>query len=97
MKCSELKALYPAYEIVKNKIELSPGKNIDKILAALEQENKDKDLNTTDGLRVDSEEGWVHLRRSNTEPIIRVIAEGRTREVAEGMVEEITNFIQKLN
>lgn len=96
MKCSDLKKSYPAYEILKTKIELTPDTNIDKILASLELENKDKELNKTDGLRIDSGEGWVHLRKSNTEPIIRIIAEGKDRETAEKMIDGIKSSIEKL-
>ncbi len=96
MKCSELRTNLPGYEIVKKKISLTPGTDIDKILVLVEEENEGKDLNKTDGLRIDTPEGWVHLRKSNTEPIIRVIAEGETREIAKNLVNSVMSFIEKL-
>lgn len=97
LKCSDLKKKYPAYEIVKNKIALSPATDIDKILVTLEEAFKDKSINRTDGLRIDTPEAWVHLRKSNTEPVIRIIAEAKTREIANELILEIMAFVEETN
>ena len=97
MKCSELRNSYPVYEIIKNKIELSPETDVDAILKSLEHVYSLEKVNTTDGLKVDFEEGWLHLRKSNTEPIIRIYAEAPTRSIAEKLVEEFMLEMKKLN
>ncbi len=95
-KCSELRKLYPDYYISKNKIELKAGINPESILKKLAEELKNHPLNTEDGLRVDFEDGWVHMRKSNTEPIIRIYAESRDAskadELAKRMIERINNI-----
>ena len=96
MKCSDLRKSYPNYHISKNKIELKTGINPDSILKALAEEYKNYPLNSEDGLRIDFEEGWVHMRKSNTEPIIRIYAESKNPkkadELAKGMIEKIKNL-----
>ena len=96
VKCSELRTSYPAYEIVKKKISLSTSTDIDEILVQLEKEYKEEKLNRTDGLRIDFVDGWVHLRKSNTEPIIRVIAEGKSGGLAEELASRVMGLIEKL-
>jgi len=96
VKCSELRTSYPAYEIVKKKISLSTSTDIDEILVQLEKEYKEEKLNRTDGLRIDFVDGWVHLRKSNTEPIIRVIAEGKSGGLAEELASRDMGLIEKL-
>lgn len=96
VKCSELRASYPSYEIVKRKISLSASTDIDKILEQVEGEFNEEKLNRTDGLRIDFTEGWVHLRKSNTEPVIRVIAEGKNRKLAEDLAAKVMELIEKL-
>jgi len=81
-KCSELRAKYPSYFISKNKIELDSSINPDTVLARLKQKFSNERLNTEDGLRIDFAEGWVHMRKSNTEPIIRIYAEAKSAEKA---------------
>jgi len=81
--CSELRSGYPAYAISKNKIELSGNIDPDNILRILTEKFSHENVNTTDGLKIDFEDGWVHLRKSNTEPIIRVYAEAGNMEKAE--------------
>lgn len=78
-----IKAAYPAYEMVKDKIQLTPEIDVDALLKQLEERFKAEDYTTIDGLKVDFADGWVHLRKSNTEPIIRVYAEGETQEAAQ--------------
>ncbi|MHC1705822.1 MAG: phosphoglucosamine mutase [Tenuifilaceae bacterium] len=95
-KCSELRNTYPNYYISKNKIELKAGINPDKILEKLIEEFKDSKINREDGLRIDFEEGWVHMRKSNTEPIIRIYSESKSSEkadeLAKKMIEKISSY-----
>lgn len=80
--CSELRNTYPAYFISKNKIALSGDIDPEAILTQLTKKYSHETLNTTDGLKIDFKEGWVHLRKSNTEPIIRIYAESSSMEEA---------------
>jgi phosphomannomutase len=91
MKVSELLATYPKYEMAKNKIELSDSALIDRILDAVKAEYASEDINTIDGVKISFEERkeWVHLRRSNTEPIIRIYAEAATKEAADALAQQI--------
>lgn len=91
MKVSEYKATLPEYHIAKNKIELSDSALIDKILSSLKEHYKDEKINTIDGVKIDFEasRSWVHLRRSNTEPIIRIYAEAPKLEDAEELASEV--------
>lgn len=98
MKVSELLATYPKYVIAKNKIELSDSSLIDKILNKVKEVYAEEDINTIDGVKIsfESRREWVHLRRSNTEPIIRIYAEAATQEAADalaGKIIEIANAI----
>ncbi len=92
-RISELRASYPQYYMSKNKITLTPGLDIDGLLAAMQQKYKDVPHSTIDGLKIDFEEEWVHLRKSNTEPIIRVYSEGPTPERAEAIARQIMDEI----
>ena len=86
MTCSELRATYPNYFISKNKIELTPDTDVDKILFSVKEKyehKKEVHVSTVDGVKLDFSDGWVHLRKSNTEPIIRIYAEGKSPEKAE--------------
>jgi len=92
-----LRDSYPNYFISKNKIQLTPEIDVDAILSALEEKYKDEQITTIDGLKIDFKEGWVHLRKSNTEPIIRIYAESEGEEnansLAENMIKEIKGLI----
>ena len=81
MKCSELRSTYPALVICKDKIEL-PSSGVEEALEQLVANHPEAEINTVDGVKFDLDEGWVHLRRSNTEPIIRVYAEAQTESAA---------------
>ena len=83
IKCSELRATYPAYFMSKNKKQLTPEMEVDRILASVAEKFKNEKVTTIDGVKIDFEEGWVHLRKSNTEPIIRIYSEGKTVAEAE--------------
>ena len=98
MKVSELRATYPEYVIAKNKIELSDSALIDKILDAVKTEYAAEDINTIDGVKISFEEKreWVHLRRSNTEPIIRIYAEAATQEAADALAQQIIDVAEKI-
>ena len=94
VKVSELRASYPEYVIAKNKIELSDNALIDSILEAVKTKYAAEDINTIDGVKISFEERkeWVHLRRSNTEPIIRIYAEAATAEAADALAQQIIDI-----
>ena len=89
LKCSEIKALYPNYVIIKNKIELEKGTDIQNILQKTAQKFASCNPNTIDGVKIDFENGWVHVRPSNTEPIIRIYAEAKTEKEAEKLINDV--------
>lgn len=95
-KVTELKAGYPAYAIAKNKIELTPDIDVDAILVAVKQKFANEEVNDIDGVKIDFADKWVHLRKSNTEPIIRIYSEAATMEEAEALAQEIKNVINSL-
>jgi len=93
IKVSELRASYPAYYMSKKKIELTPELDVDAILKTISENYKNEDVNTIDGVKIDFEKHWVHLRKSNTEPIIRIYTEASSQvdadKVAHDMIAEI--------
>ena len=93
---SHLKASYPNYIISKNKIELTPELDVDLILEKLTEKYKNCPISTVDGVKIEFEDEWVHLRKSNTEPIIRIYAEGSTMRVADSLVNKIKSDILEL-
>ncbi len=96
MTCSELRKSYPHYEISKNKIQLTPDIDVDQILANLQETYKNEDVNTVDGVKINFDKGWVHLRKSNTEPIIRVYSESSSVEAANALAQEIMDHVNAL-
>jgi phosphomannomutase len=96
LKASELRDSYPRYAMSKNKIELTAGTNVDAILEEVKKLFPDAKVNTTDGVKLDFEEGWVHLRKSNTEPIIRVYSEGPHKLAADELAQSVMKEIQEL-
>ena len=98
MTVSELRATYPEYVIAKNKIELSDSALIDRILEKVKEEYAAEDINTIDGVKIsfESRKEWVHLRRSNTEPIIRIYAEASTKEAADALAQQIISIANSL-
>jgi len=94
---SALKASYPVYFMSKNKIELTPGIDVDAILASVQNNHKSEEISTVDGVKIDFPENWVHLRKSNTEPIIRIYTEAKSQQeaddLAQKMIEEIKAII----
>ena len=96
IKCSELRETYPAYFMSKDKIQLTPDMDIDRLLAKVADAFKNEKVTTIDGVKIDFEEGWVHLRKSNTEPIIRIYSEGKTVAEAERLSQLILSSIKNL-
>ena len=94
---SELLSIYPKYKMVKEKINLSKEIDVDKILNKLAIKYNNKNINETDGLKVDFKDSWVHLRKSNTEPIIRIYGEGKSEEIANSLVNQIKLDIKELS
>jgi phosphomannomutase len=95
-KCSEIRRSYPDYYNSKNKIELRPDLNVDKLIEAVRLKYSHHPVNDRDGVRIDFEKEWVHLRKSNTEPIIRVISESTTAEKAAALAGKIIRDINEL-
>ncbi len=95
-KVSELKAGYPAYAIAKNKIELTPDIDVDAILEAVKKRYSSENITDIDGVKIDFPDCWVHLRKSNTEPIIRIYSEASTIERANSLAEDIKKVIASL-
>jgi phosphomannomutase len=88
-----LRDSYPRYEISKNKIELKEGVDVDAILGKVQMLYPNAEINTIDGVKFDFQDGWVHLRKSNTEPIVRVIAEHTNREKADALADEVIKAV----
>ncbi len=93
---SELKKSYPPYAIAKNKIQLTPEIDVDAILSAVKQKYASERINDIDGVKIDFPDCWVHLRKSNTEPIIRIYTEAATMEQADRLAADIKEVIASL-
>jgi len=93
---SELRAGYPSYFMGKKKIELTSGINVDDLLTKMEKEYQNEEVSTVDGVKIDFENNWVHLRKSNTEPIIRIYTEARTQEEADKLGDDMIAKINSL-
>jgi len=96
MECSVLRQCYPDYFISKNKITLEKGIDADQLLASFGEAYAGQNISTIDGIKVDMPEGWVHLRRSNTEPVIRLYAEAVSSDGAERIAREAMQTVEKL-
>jgi phosphomannomutase len=96
IKTSELRATFPSYVISKNKIELSANLNVDLILSTVAEKYKDQQVNTIDGVKIDFPDRWIHLRKSNTEPIIRIYAEAPNEEEANALAQQIIQVIEEI-
>ena len=94
-KCrvSELRASYPEYFIAKNRIDLTPSTDVPAILRKVKEMYKDADVNDIDGVKIDFADCWVHLRASNTEPIIRVYSEAPTMEEADALGKKLMQVV----
>lgn len=93
---SELRAGYPAYFMGKKKIELTPGIDVDALLTKMEKEYQNEEVSVVDGVKIDFKENWVHLRKSNTEPIIRIYTEAKSQEEADRLGDEMIAKIKTL-
>lgn len=94
--CSMLRASYPDYHISKNKIELINGIDVDKLLIGVREKYKKQPINTVDGVKIEFGKEWVHLRRSNTEPIIRIYSESESQSTADNLAQKIITDIKEL-
>ncbi len=92
--CSELRASYPDYYISKNKIQLTPEIDVDDILIKMKEKYSHEDVNDIDGVKINFAEEWVHLRKSNTEPIIRVYSESKSMDSADALANKIIEEIK---
>ena len=92
-KVSELRATFPEYCISKNRIDLTPEINVDKVLEAVKEKYAGERINDKDGVKIDFADGWVHLRKSNTEPIIRVYSEAATMEEADALAKKVIDVV----
>ncbi len=99
IKCSELRDSYPKYTISKNKIQLTPETNVDEIFSQIAENNRNFEVDLTDGVKIYLDKEWIHLRKSNTEPIIRIYAESESKikaeKLAEKTISEINSIISK--
>ena len=99
LKASELRRTFPDYQIAKNRIDLAQGTDVDAILKKVEEKfsgEKDAVINTIDGVKIDFPAKWVHLRKSNTEPIIRVYSEAQTMQEADELGKSIMDIVYKM-
>jgi phosphomannomutase len=94
MKVSALRASYPNYFMSKKKIQLTPELDVDALLKTMEANYSHENLTTIDGVKIDFEDSWVHLRKSNTEPIIRIYTEAPSQEKADGLADRIIDEIK---
>ena len=95
-KVSELKKEYPQYSIAINNILLTPDINVEAILAAIKEKYKNERITDIDGVKIDFDDCWVHLRKSNTEPIIRIYSEADTIEKANKIADEIKAVVNEI-
>ena len=93
LRLTELRARYPQYEIVKEKIDLNPGMQLSSVLDSIKEAFKGDQMDETDGVKIDFPEGWVHLRPSNTEPIIRVYAESTGIQEAKRLANRVMTLV----
>jgi len=96
LKVSELRKTYPEYYISKNKIQLTPAIDVDSILKTIKKSYQQYEVNDIDGVKIDFPTGWVHLRKSNTEPIIRIYSESGTPEQADAFAKAVIEEIKRI-
>lgn len=96
MKLSQLRATYPNYVIIKDRIDLTPTMDIDAILQAVKEHFSNEKITDIDGVKIDFPTSWVHLRRSNTEPIIRIYAEAATEKEAHTLADSVISLVKKM-
>ena len=93
---SELRKRYPAYYMAKNRIDLAPGTDVDAILEKVKSIYSNEEINDIDGVKIDFADSWVHLRKSNTEPIIRVYSEGLSAEAADKIGQDVMQVVYSM-
>ncbi|SMC71876.1 phosphoglucosamine mutase [Cellulophaga tyrosinoxydans] len=93
---ADLRASYPSYFMSKKKIELTPGLDVDGILVTMADNYKNEEISTIDGVKIDFPENWVHLRKSNTEPIIRIYTEAKSQSEADALADRIIGEIKEI-
>jgi len=91
--CKTLRDSYPSYFMSKNKIQLTPEIDVDKILVTMASNYVNEDVNTIDGVKIDFTNAWIHLRKSNTEPIIRIYTEAKSQQEADDLA---IRFIEEI-
>jgi phosphomannomutase len=96
MSMTQLRASYPNYYISKNKIELTPEVNVDQVLVQMQERYAKQPINTIDGVKIEFDKEWVHLRKSNTEPIIRIYAESESNATADHLANKIIGDIKEI-
>ena len=96
LKTSELRATYPNYFVSKKKIELTPTLDVDAILKAMGERYQNEKLTTIDGVKIDFSNSWVHLRKSNTEPIIRIYTEASSQNEADKLADKVISEIKAI-
>ena len=96
MTVSRLRSTYPTYVISKNTIELTADLNVDKVLEAVKKKYAKQPINTIDGVKIEFDKEWVHLRKSNTEPIIRIYAESDMEVKADNLAKKIISDIKEI-
>jgi len=96
MSVSALRKTYPSYFMSKKKIQLTPQLDVDALLKAMEEKYASEDINTLDGVKIDFAENWVHLRKSNTEPIIRIYTEAKSQVEADALADKIISEIKEI-
>jgi phosphomannomutase len=96
IKCSSLRQLYPQYVIAKKKLTLTPGTEFSQIINSVKNHFHDHVIDERDGLWIEHQNGWVQIRKSNTEPVIRIYAEGRTNQEAEDLANTVIGIVKNL-
>jgi phosphomannomutase len=96
ISCKSLRDSYPAYFMSKNKIELTPAIDVDLILEEMADRYAGEEISTLDGVKIDFEQEWVHLRKSNTEPIIRIYTESGTQKAADELATRVMEEIREI-
>ena len=94
--CSMLRSTYPDYYISKNKIELTPDMDVDEILSEIKTKYKKQPVNVIDGVKIEFDKEWVHLRKSNTEPVIRIYSESQSITTADNLAEKLISDIKDI-
>jgi phosphomannomutase len=96
MKATELRDSFPKYYIAKNRIDLDPTTDIYAVLQKVKEMYKDEEVTDIDGVKIDFPDKWVHLRKSNTEPIIRVYSEAKSMEEADALGKQIMDVVYQM-